>query len=153
MKKLFSALLIFAAGCGQFGGPFMDRGGGGGGAATVAKSTQTLTFASGAGDASKATTSLVPDGAWLISVTTRTLVTGTGCTGVDYGDGTDQDLFGAGVALTAGTTTTTADATATFANPLFTGGADVTITALTANCVDLSVKVIAYYFTVPAPTS
>jgi len=113
---------------------------------------QTITFAGGGGEASKSTSGLVPDGAILHGVSTYTLVTGTGCSSADYGDGTTVDFFGNNIALTSGTTTTPANQTANTANPQWNGGADVEITGVGANCVDLSVRVIAIYTTIGAPT-
>jgi hypothetical protein len=117
---------------------------------------QTLTFAANPGDATKTTSSLVPDGAWLYSISTRVLVQGTNCTDFDIGDGTSVNIFGDAIAVTAGTTTTNADAEATYANPIGVspaGDMDVTLTANGGNCFDLSVRVCPVYETFGAPAN
>jgi hypothetical protein len=113
---------------------------------------QTMTFAASPGDATKVTSGLVPDGAWLYSIATRVLVEGTNCTSFKIGDGSDDDIFGAAVALTVGTTTTNADATASFANPAL-AATEVTLTANGGNCFDLSVRVCPVYETFGAPAN
>ncbi len=112
---------------------------------------EVLTFAANPGDASKTTSSLIPDGAVLNAMTTRVTTTGTNCTSIDIGDGTDVDLYGAGIAVTAGTTTTNADATASFAKPLL-AASDVTVTANGGNCFDLVIRIVPHYDTYTAPT-
>jgi hypothetical protein len=120
---------------------------------TETYNSEVLTFAASPGDATKTTTGLVPDGAFLDAITTRVLVQGTNCTSFDIGDGADVDIFGAAIALTVGTTTTPADNTANVFNPQWDGGAEVTLTANGGNCFDLSVRVSASYRTFTAPTN
>jgi hypothetical protein len=116
-----------------------------------------LTFAANPGDASKITSGLIPDGATDIGITTRTLVTGTNCSDVDYGDGTSQNLYGDAIALTAGTTTNSSDFTANIQPNAFIPE-ELKITGTDgagglANCYDLSVRIEAYYCTYVAPTN
>jgi hypothetical protein len=122
-----------------------------GGEAQCRYAQETLTFAGGAGDASKTTSGLIPDGATAIAVTARVLVAGTTCTSADYGDGSDVDLYGNNVAITAGTTLTSADYTAARTYNAI-ASEEVTITGVGGNCVDLSVRVQVRYCTHTAPT-
>ena len=113
-----------------------------------------LTFAADPGDATKVTTSLIPDGAFLVGITTRVTTTAVGgaCTSVSIGDGTDPDLYGATTALTAGTTTDNTNWTAQIGNPQLAAG-NVTITANGGNCWVGVWRVSATYFLPVAPTS
>jgi hypothetical protein len=127
------------------------------GAATwVRTKTESVTFAADPGDASKATTgTLIPDGAWLIGVTTRVTTGNTGgCTSMDIGDGADVDLWGNDQGISQNDTTTNADATANWSNPELTGQ-EVTITAVGGDgaCDDMVVAITAHYFEPSAATS
>lgn len=120
----------------------------------VQTAEQTLTFPGG-GAASQVTSGLIPDGAILLAVTTRVTTANTAgaCTGMDIGDGSDVDLFGANIDInTITTTSSNADATAAFANPVLSA-TEVTITALTANAADAVITVVASYITATAQTS
>lgn len=118
----------------------------------------TLTFASGGGDANKTWTGAVPVGGTEFFYTTRTLVAGTGCTDADYGVAADTNAYADAVALTVGTTTDPSDYTANVNSNVITTAADFVITGTdgaggAANCVDLSVRVEAFYCTYSAPTN
>lgn len=79
--------------------------------------------------------SLIPDGAFVVGVTTRittTIGATGGTTGFQIGDGVDADRWGQKNTLTAGQTTTNADATANFSGA-FTAANDVVITAVGGN--------------------
>lgn len=119
----------------------------------IRTNTETLTFAGGGGDASKTTSALVPDGAFLLGVTTRVTTTGTTCTSVDIGDGTDVDMFGDNTGVTAGTTTDNSGATAQFARAPATAAMNVTITGVGGNCVSGVWRVTAHYIQPAAATS
>jgi hypothetical protein len=100
------------------------------GGASVAKTT--LSNVSGA---SVTATSLIPDGAFLIGVTTKVTTAisgGGGTTGYQVGDGSDADRWGEATTITAGTSTDNTNATA---NPTgaFTAAQNVVITAVGGN--------------------
>ena len=126
---------------------------GGKGASTYLRTnTETLTFAANPGDATKVTTALIPDGAFVVGITTRVTTVATNCTSVSIGDGTDPDMFGATTAVADGTTTTNADATAQFAMSPSIGAANVTVTANGGNCFDGVWRVTAHYIEPSAAT-
>ena len=122
-------------------------------ASNITMATQSLTFAANPGDASKVTSGLVPDGAILLGITTRCTTTGTNGTSVSIGDGTDVDMFGATTGITAGTTTSNADATAQFGRSPATAAMEVTITANGGNIFSGVWAVTAHYITLTAATS
>lgn len=116
--------------------------------------SQALTFAANPGDASKTTSGLVPDGAMLMGVTTRVSTTATNCTSVQIGDGTDTDMFSSATSgITAGTTTSNADATAQFGRSPATSAMEVTVTANGGNCFSGVWNVTANYLLPTAATS
>lgn len=118
-----------------------------GGFSCIRSTTETLTFAADPGDLDKTTSGLVPDGAYLLGITTRTIIAATNCTSVQIGDGTDDDAYSSATSgITQGTTTTPADFTANLANPQWDGGLDVKITANGGPCFDGSWRVTANYF-------
>lgn len=119
----------------------------------ITHSTQSLTFAANPGNASKTTSGLVPDGAFLLGITTRVTTTATNCTSVSIGDGTDVDMFGATTGITQNTTTTNADATAQFGRSPATAAMEVTITANGGNCFTGVWAVTAHYILPTAATS
>ncbi len=106
------------------------------------------TFADVATSAGSSVTaaSLIPAGSFLIGVTVRVLVTVTGPTGFDVGDGTDVDRWGASIAVAATTTTDITD---------FNSGAVTTFplandVVLTSDGVDFtggSVRITVHYMT------
>lgn len=127
---------------------------------TTGYATETLTFAANPGDASKTTSGLIPDGAWLKAVNTRVITAGTGCADIDIGDGSTVDLYAANSSVADATTTTNANATASFGNPQLTstGPHEVTVTGTdglggAANCIDLVIRVEVWYETFAASTS
>ena len=121
-----------------------DRGGW-----RIAVAEQELTGLSGA---SVATTNLVPAGGRILGVTIRVTTTITGATSIDIGDGADVDRYGAGIALTAGTTTDHGDATA---DPMSWSAAaqDVTLTANGSSFTAGAVRVVAIYVGTEPPGS
>lgn len=112
-----------------------------------------LTSVSGA---SVTASSLIPDGAFLLGVTTRittALGTTNGTTGYNVGDGSDADRFGVASAVTLGTTTDNTSATAAFTGS-FTSANDVVLTAVGGNFDGTGdIRVIAHYIDLTAPTS
>lgn len=96
--------------------------------------TAKTTLASVSG-ATVTATALIPDGAFLIGVTTKVTVAisgGGGTTGYQVGDGSDADRWGEATTITAGTSTDNTNATA---NPTgaFTAAQNVVITAVGGN--------------------
>jgi hypothetical protein len=121
---------------------------------------ESVTFAANPGDASKVTTgTAIPDGCYLIGVTTRVTTAGTNCSGYHVGisGGGDDDQFGADIAVTAGTTSDNTDVTATFANPVL-ADKEIVITGTdgaggATNCYDLVVAITTHCLSVSAATS
>jgi hypothetical protein len=105
---------------------------------------ETLTFAGGGGEASKTTSGLIPKGATNFAVTAYVLIAGTTCTSADYGDGTTQDIYGDGIAVSAGTQLES-DNWDTDVKWNASVAEEVTITAVGGNCVDMSVRVHVSY--------
>ena len=96
-------------------------------------------------------TNLIPDGAFLIGVTTRVNTTCTTATGYTVGDGTDVDLWGVASAVAAGTATSSADFTAAGACGLYTAAQSVVITATGGNFDGTgAIEVVAHYLTTMA---
>jgi hypothetical protein len=118
---------------------------------TLKHATEELTFAANPGDASKTTTGLIPDGVFLKSISTRVVTAGTNCTSFDIGDGSVQDLWGNDISVADATTTSNANATASWA-ALAVDAAEVTLTANGGNCFDMVVRVVATYEQATAPT-
>ncbi len=104
----------------------------------------TLTNVSGA---SVTASSLIPDGAVVIGVTTKVttgLGTGNGTTGYNVGDGSDADRWGSITGTASGTSSDNRDWTATTVQA-FTSANDVVLTALGGNfdgtgVIDVSVQ-------------
>ena len=119
----------------------------------VKTATALLSAVSGA---TVTSTGLIPDGAFVIGVSTRvttSLGTGNGTTGYQVGDGVDADRWGDKTGTAAGTTTTNADATADFSGA-FTAANDVVITAKTGNFDGTgAIRIAVHYFDSTAPTS
>lgn len=103
------------------------------------------------GSASNTTSALIPDGAFLIGISTRITTALTGSTGFTAGDGSDVDLYGVQSSSTQGATTNNASATATWSNPKL-ATSNVTLTWSGGSCTAGVVRVVAHYFTVGAPT-
>jgi hypothetical protein len=117
-----------------------------------ANQTQVLTC-DGGGSATLTTASLIPDGAWLVGVSTR--ITSAGLTGpatMSVGDGVDVDLFGSAVSVADNEVTDNSDATANWANPQLAAG-EVTLTFNGGNCTAGTVRVTAHLMTITAPTA
>lgn len=110
--------------------------------------TQTLTCSGGS---SYVTSGLIPDGAWLIGVSTRVTTALTGPTSYEVGNGSDADMYGAALATTQGTTSSNANATTTWANPQTSAG-EITITTAGA-CSAGAWSVNAHYLTITPPQS
>lgn len=105
--------------------------------------------------ASATAAGLIPAGARVIAVTTRvTTVLGTsnGTTGYDVGDDTDQDLFGADIATTLGTTSDLSDHTAV--PGIATSANDIVLTAKGGNFDGTGdIRIVAWLEEPAAPTS
>ena len=114
------------------------------------------TLLSAVSGATVTATSLVPDGAFVLGVTTRittTLGTSNGTTGYNVGDGTDADRWGAITGTAAGTISTNADATANFTGA-FTAANNVVLTAVGGNFDGTgAIRVTVVYIDTTAPTS
>lgn len=115
----------------------------------IKSASEELTALSGS---SASTTNLVPAGCRILFVTTRVTTTITGATTFDVGDGSDVDRYGAGIALTAGTTTDETDATA---DPMSWSASaqDVTLTKNGSNFSGGAVRVVAFYLDPSPPGS
>jgi len=93
-------------------------------------SDETLSNVSGA---TVSTTSLIPNGALVLGVTTEVTValgTGNGTTGYEVGDGSDSDRWGNITGTSTATFSDDADFSTSFLNARFTAGGDVTLTAV-----------------------
>lgn len=112
---------------------------------SIASASQTL---SGVTGASVTATALIPDGAFLVGLTTRVttaLGTGNGTSGYQIGDGSDTDRWGTVTGTAIGTTTDNRDFTVTTAQ-FFNADQNVVITANGGNFDGTGViQVIAYY--------
>lgn len=116
----------------------------------------TLTFPGG-GAASQTSVGLIPDGAFVVGVSSRVVTSDTGaCTSMDLGVTGDTDLFGNNVGIVDNDTTDNTDATASFhaMNLLPTTAAvNVIATGVGGNCADLVVDVYVHYMDTTAATS
>lgn len=112
------------------------------------------TLLSAVSGASVTATSLIPDGAFVIGVATRVTTAignGGGTTGYQVGDGSDADRWGSIAAITAGTTSSNADATANFTGA-FTSANNVVITAVGGNFDGTgAIRVTVAYLDVTVP--
>lgn len=116
----------------------------------VAVKTAKTTLTATAG-ATITATDLIPDGAFLIGVTTRVNTTATTATGYTVGDGTDADLWGVASSVAAGTATSSADFTAAAACGLYIAAQSVVITATGGNFDGTgAIEVVAHYLTTVA---
>lgn len=96
--------------------------------------------------------SLIPADAIVMGVTVRVTTTITGATTFTIGDGTDADAWGAGIALTSGTTTAPGDFVA--AVPvIYSAANDVVLTATGSNFSAGAVRITVHYMLLGAPTS
>lgn len=111
----------------------------------------TVTF-SGGGDATKTATGFRIAQRKLLGVSGRVSVTGTTCTSIDIGDGSDVDRYGAAIAVADNTVFDIDDATADPEEFLTTAG-DIVITANGGDCVDLVVLLTLHYRGYQAATS
>lgn len=115
--------------------------------------TETLTFASDPGDASKVSAgTLIPDGVDLSHLTARVITAGTNCSSISIGDGSDVDLWGATISVSDATTVTAADATASWSHPNL-ADQEVTVTANGGNCFGLVIAITPHFTTGIAATS
>lgn len=116
--------------------------------------TESVTFAANPGDASKTTSgSIIPDGAFVVGVSTRVTTAATNCASVNIGDGVDADMFGAATGISAGTVTTNADATAQFGKSPATSAGEITVTGVGGNCFDGVWAITVHYIDVTGATS
>lgn len=101
--------------------------------------------------ASVSTTNLVPAGAYDVVIVGEVETEITGASDFDAGDGTDVDLFGAGLGLTVGTQFGPEDYTTTIARyDYVSSGLDVTLTANISNFTAGAVRITAFYKTATA---
>jgi hypothetical protein len=107
---------------------------------------------SGGGSATLTATNLIPDGAFLLGVSTRITTALTGSTGFSVGDGSDADLYGVQAAATQGSTTSNADATATWGNPQLSAVSPV-LTFSGGACTAGAIHVVAHFISIAAATS
>jgi hypothetical protein len=148
------------AGTSRFDGVVNVAGGGTKGALTMLKTiTESVTFAANPGDASKITSGdVIPAGAFVTGVTTRTTTAATNCTDVDIGiAGTDLDMFADGTAVAANTTTDNTDANSgadwgASILPSF-ASQEITVTANGGNCFDGVWAITVHYIDTSAATS
>jgi hypothetical protein len=113
--------------------------------------TQTLTAMSGA---TVSATSIIPANSILLGVTTRVITAITGCTSINIGISGDADAFGAGTAITAGSTTNIADHTVTA--PVYYGSAASVVIAAVGGGASFTagaIRVTAHYIRLTAATS
>jgi hypothetical protein len=119
-----------------------------GGKTRLMIATDTLTFQGGAGDASKTSTSFIPDGALVVGFSSRVVTTGTTCTSMDIGVAGDTDIFADNASIADGGTTDNTEITAILSsqslNPAL-AATDVTVTGVGGNCVSLVVDLYLHY--------
>lgn len=91
---------------------------------------------------------LIPDGAFVVGVSTRVTTAigaGSGTTGYQVGDGSDADRWGAINGITTGTSSNNSDATANFTGA-FTAANDIVLTAVGGNFDGTGVvRVVVHY--------
>lgn len=121
------------------------------GATMVLKSASVLKSA--LSGATVTATNLIPAGAIPMAVVIRVTTLITGASSFKVGDGTTADLWGATVALTAGTTTTGADFKATFTPIVYPAATSVVLTANTSNFTAGAVRITVFFWTAAGPTS
>jgi len=106
--------------------------------------------------ASETASNLIPQGAFLLGVSTyveTALGTTNGTTGYQVGDGSDADRFGAITGTAQGTGSDNGDATADFTGA-FTSANDVVITAVGGNFDgDGNIRVVAHYIDITPASS
>jgi hypothetical protein len=103
-------------------------------------------------NSSTVTAAAIKDGEWILGVTVRNLTALTGTTIASYsvGDGTTAGLWGAGVVIASGTTTTSASFAS--AAPIFyTADTNVVLTPNAGDFDTGTVRVVATYFKMGAP--
>jgi hypothetical protein len=114
-------------------------------------SVKTLRESSGAlSGGSYVTTIAIPAYAHLVGVTTRVTTEITGATTYDVGDGSDVDLWGAAIAVAAGSQSRTADFTAVAAVGPAAASRTVTLTANGSNFTGGVVEICLHYLTTEA---
>lgn len=96
-------------------------------------------------------TNLIQAGWLVLGVTTRVTTTITGATTFKIGDGTDDDKWGAAIALPSGTTTRGSDFTV-LTPSFYTANTSVVLTANGANFTGGAVRVVVTYIDLTAPT-
>lgn len=94
---------------------------------------------------------LIPAGSIVLGVNVRVVTEITGATTFTIGDGTDADRWGTGIALTVGTTTSTADITVTSV-PIYAAATSVVLTATGSNFTAGAVNIEVHYINVSALT-
>lgn len=117
--------------------------------AEIKTNSEELTGLSGA---SATSTGLIPAGAFLLGVVGRVTTLIEGATTFDVGDGSDVDIYGAGIGLSAGTTFDIDDYTAQ-PNSFWPSAGDVVLTANVSNFTAGAVRLTAIYIDLTPPTS
>lgn len=120
---------------------------------TLNKATVSI---NGAAAATISATNLIPAGSLLVGVTIRVTSTfsNTSLTSFTAGDGTTADLFGTGVALTSGTTTTYANHKTTFTPKIYQSATSIVLTGTGASfAANGTAEIVIFYYSLTAPTS
>lgn len=102
-------------------------------------------------------TNLIPAGSFVLGVSTRvtTAVTGdAGFTGIDIGNGTDADMFGANVSPSLNATTTLANSTIT-APVIYAAATSIVLTQVggTTFVAGGKVRIVVHYISLTAPAT
>jgi hypothetical protein len=123
-----------------------------GSATNVRKATTSLSTVGGAGTVTA--TNLIPAGSLVIGVDARvtTVIAGAGLGSFSIGDGSDADRWGTGIALTAGTTVTLANATITSV-PIYAAATSVVLTANAGQFDSGVIRLTVHYLSLTAATS
>jgi hypothetical protein len=116
--------------------------------------SENLTCNSGAG--TQVSSTFVPANSLVVGLTARitTELAGSGMTTFSIGDGTDVDLFGAGIALAAGTLVNVGDWTASPMTYAKSGSASaITLTADAGQFDSGVIRLVVYYYSLTAPAA
>jgi hypothetical protein len=97
-------------------------------------------------------TNLIPAGALVLGVTTRVTTAVTGATTFKVGDGTDDDRWGAAVAIALNTTSANTATTVTTPT-IYPSATSVVLTANGSNFSGGAVRITVHYLEIGAPTS
>lgn len=114
----------------------------------------TVAVTCNSGGATCTATNLIPAGSLVIGVDARvtTILAGVGLTTWKIGDGSDDDRWGATLALAAGTTVTLANATITSV-PIYAAATSVVLTAAAGQFDSGVVRITVHYISLTAAAS